>query len=57
MVRVVWLLPAPVRTAVMPMTGFVEVIIVLAAPRKVKSQSWAMQRLARCMAVAWGTSE
>ena len=57
MKRVVWLLPAPVRTAVMPMTGFDDLIMVLSAPSSSKSQPWAMQRLARCITVAWVTSE
>ncbi len=50
--RVVWLLPQPVRTAVIAITGFVLFIIVARTPIIVKSAPAALQRLASAMTVS-----
>ncbi len=47
--RVVWLLPAPVRTAQTAMTGFVLLTITWSGPRRRKSAPDALTIAERCM--------
>ncbi len=54
--RVVWLLPEPVRTAVTATTGFFDGIMVAAVPRRVKSHPRALTRAAMCPTYSWLTS-
>ena len=55
--RLVWLLPLPVRTAQTPTTGFDDVNIVERGPSSVKSAPAASAIDARCMTSSCGTSE
>ncbi len=56
-VRVVWLLPQPVRTAPIPITGLVLGSMVAAGPARRKSAPAAMTIEALCMTSMWATSE
>ena len=54
--RVVWLLPDPVRTAVIETTGFVDLTIVEAGPRSMKSAPAAFTAAERSMTYWFETS-
>jgi len=55
--RVVWLLPAPVRTAHTAMTGLVLLTMTLSGPISMKSAPREFTRAERCMTYSYGTSE
>ena len=55
--RVVWLLPAPVRTAQTATTGTVASSIVSFGPSSSKFAPVASTRLAMCMTYSWLMSE
>ena len=55
--RVVWLLPQPVRTAHTDTTGRLDTSIVSRVPSSRKSAPAATARDARCMTCSWETSE
>ena len=55
--RVVWLLPAPVRTAQTATTGLLLGSMVRREPTMQKSAPAAWAREARCITCSWDTSE
>lgn len=54
--RVVWLFPAPVRTAQTETTGLTDLTCVVFAPINLKSAPAANTTEALCMTYSWGTS-